>query len=163
MQQKLVRLTNILKYIKMNIKAIKYFQIGSSVFFEDYDDYKKHDDDVLVILDHPLKGNKSFIFKKDGKDVICYPILSKNEFINEDLNTKDSIKIGKYLVPEFIEYINLEIEDLKRLLPLVNILDDKHKYEKIIYDAYIKNNSFILTDEQKLNAYKEYKKYRDLL
>lgn len=144
----------------MNIKAIKGFNIGSSCFFESYDDYKIHDKDVLIILDHGINGKKSFIFNKDGHDVIFYPKLTKDEYIEEDLNANDPLKIGKYLVPEFINYINLEISDLKKLLVLIEELDNAHKYEKIIYDSYIENNSFTLTDEQRLAAYNEYKKYR---
>ena len=36
-------------------------------------------------------------------------------------------------------------------------LDDKHKYEKVIYDSYIENGEFKLTDEQLQKAYLEYK------
>jgi hypothetical protein len=54
--------------------------------------------------------------------------------------------IGKFLIPEFNELINFTIDDLPRLEPLLNRLDDKHKYEKIIYDSYIENNAFVLTD-----------------
>lgn len=144
----------------MNIKAIKDFTIGSSYFFKCYDDYTIHDNDKLVILNHAIKGKRSFMLKKDNDDVIFYPSLSKKEFIEEDLNTNDSIKIGKYLIPEFVEYIGFEISDLKKLRPLLDNLDNKHKYEKIIYDAYITNKSFTLTDEQRLSAYNEYKKYR---
>ena len=39
-------------------------------------------------------------------------------------------------------------------------MDDKHKYEKLIYDAYLKNNDFVLTDEQRIDAFNEYKKER---
>ena len=68
--------------------------------------------------------------------------------------------MGKFLVKEFIDETKLTIEHLKRLQPLVEKLDDKHLYEKIIYDSYIINNDFYLTDQQLHLAYKEYIKYR---
>lgn len=68
--------------------------------------------------------------------------------------------LGKFLIPEFNEKFGITIEDLKGLSSLLDRLDDKHLYEKIIYDAYIENNDFSLTDEQRQNAYNEYKKYR---
>ena len=40
-------------------------------------------------------------------------------------------------------------------------MDSKHTYEKIIADAYIENNDFFLTDEQRDLAYAEYKKTRE--
>ena len=39
-------------------------------------------------------------------------------------------------------------------------MDNNHAYEKIIYDSYIENNDFYLTESQLNRAYKEYKKYR---
>jgi hypothetical protein len=39
-------------------------------------------------------------------------------------------------------------------------LNDKHKYEEIIYNSYIKNSSFTLTDTQRDRAYKSYKESR---
>ena len=41
-------------------------------------------------------------------------------------------------------------------------MDSKHTYEKIIADAYIENNGFFLTDEQRDMAYNEYKKTRNI-
>lgn len=70
------------------------------------------------------------------------------------------MEIGKFLIPDFIKEIGFTIEHLKQLKPLVDNLDDKHKYEKVIFDSYILNNDFILNDEQLQNAYKIYLKYR---
>lgn len=70
------------------------------------------------------------------------------------------MEIGKFLVPEFIHEFNLTINDLKRLYPLVIKLDDRHKYEEVIYNSYIENNDFNLTNEQIKEAYKIYLKYR---
>ena len=67
------------------------------------------------------------------------------------------MQLGKFLVPAFVEAIGFTIEDLKKLQPLADNLDDKHKYEKVIYDSYIQNNDFTLTDEQLQKAYLEYK------
>ena len=58
------------------------------------------------------------------------------------------MQLGKFLVPTFVEAIGFTIEDLKKLQPLADNLDDKRKYEKVIYDSYIQNNDFALTDEQ---------------
>ena len=55
---------------------------------------------------------------------------------------------------------HMTVDDLTQLDELFNKLDDKHKYEKIIYEAYKENCSFTLSEEQLSNAYAEYKKYR---
>ena len=68
--------------------------------------------------------------------------------------------IGKYLVPEFCAEIGFTIEDLPKVSSLLDRLDDKHKYEKILYDCYIENGSFALTNEQRQRAFKSYKESR---
>jgi len=146
----------------MEIVIIKQIRIGSTVFFNSFNDFKSKDIDELCILSSPIEDIKSFCLKLNGKDLILYPNLSKDEFIKEDLKVNDSLKVGKYLVPEFIDYIGLKIEDLHKLKPLVNKLDIKHSYEKIIYDSYLNNSEFYLTDEQKNKAYIMYKKARNI-
>jgi hypothetical protein len=39
-------------------------------------------------------------------------------------------------------------------------MDEKHSYEKIIYNAYLENGAFFITKKQLNEAYEEYKKYR---
>lgn len=92
--------------------------------------------------------------------MLCQIGLPKKIYI--DLALQNPLKIGKFLVPEFNEYINFTINDLKVFEDSIDKLDDRHKYQKIIYDAYIENNSFTITDQQIEKAYQEYKKYREL-
>lgn len=73
------------------------------------------------------------------------------------------MRVGKFLVPEFCEYIGFTIDDLKLFEDLFDKLDDKHKYEKCIYDSYMKNKCFNLTEEQKNECYEIYKKYRNIV
>ena len=80
--------------------------------------------------------------------------------IKDALMSKSGMVIGKFLVLEFINELNMTIEDLKTLKPLIERLDEKHLYEKVIYDSYIQNNDFYLTQEQLDEAYKIYKLYR---
>ena len=70
------------------------------------------------------------------------------------------MKAGKFLIPEFNEFIGFTIEDLKSILHVFENMDDKHSYEKIIANAYIENGGFFLKDRQRYNAYLEYKKKR---
>lgn len=140
---------------------IKTFTIGSSVFFKDYSDYKSHDIDKLCIMDtFPIKGTNVLNLKKNGEDVFFYRNMNKSEFIKDALESNVSMRVGKFLVPEFAKYLNLTIEDLKLLKPLIDSIDEKHEYEQIIYTAYIENGDFYLTDEQRMNAYELYKKLR---
>lgn len=146
------------------MKTIKKIKIGSSVFFDRYEDYKSKDVDILAIMDEFLPGHNSLNMRKinSNEDIFLYKNLNKEQFIQDCLKSGVPLRAGKFLVPEFADYIHLTIKDLKRLGFEFRKLDESHKYEKIIYDAYIKNNSFTLTDEQRLSAYEEYKKSRSL-
>lgn len=148
--------------IRAVMKPIKKISIGSSVFFNRYEDYNSKDVDILAIMDDFISGSDSLNMKLNdsNEDVFMYRNLSKEQFINDCLRSKVPMRAGKFLVPEFVEYIHLTINDLKQLEPLFESMDEKHTYEKIIYDAYIENNDFVLTDEQRLEAYKEYKRNR---
>ena len=68
--------------------------------------------------------------------------------------------IGKFLVPEFCETIGFTVADLHKLEVLITKLDDKHKYEEIIFNSYIENGDFTLTKEQRDLAYQSYKETR---
>jgi hypothetical protein len=89
--------------------------------------------------------------------------MSADEFVKITLDCNLPMAIGKFLVPEFNKEIGFTIDHLKQLFPLVSKLDNKHLYEKVIYNAYIENGDFILNDEQLNAAYKTYMLARQCL
>ena len=143
------------------MKPIKQFQMGSTYFFSNYPDYKLKDYDELCIMDmFPFDSNAMNVKLKD-KDLLLFRDIPKSGYINDLIESKTPMKIGKFLIPEFCSYIGFTIEDLKSILHIFENMDSKHSYEKIIADAYIENNGFFLTDEQRDLAYAEYKKSRE--
>ena len=137
----------------------KRFIIGSTAFFSGINDFRSKDIDVLIVDDNP-QGYKTFrqTHLKKGKCVFEWKDMNADEFIDYTLEHYDTpMQIGKFLVPDFAGYLGLTIEQLKRLQPLVDKLDDAHKYEGIIYNAYLVNGSFTLTQEQLSDAYECYK------
>lgn len=144
------------------MKDVRKIQIGSNVFFSDYEDFEPSDNDLLTIMEPFFPNHNSMRMKIKDNDIIMYKNgLTKEDYINDALTSDLSLVSGKFLVPEFVEYINFTIEDLQQFNDIFLQMDDAHKYEKIIYDAYVENNSFTLTDEQRNAAYEEYKKYRN--
>lgn len=87
--------------------------------------------------------------------------MTPEEFIEYTLNSKLPMEIGKFLVPEVAEFLGFTIEHLKQLAPVVERLDEKHRYELVIYNAYLDNGSFTLTGEQRNDAYMEYTRCRN--
>lgn len=134
--------------------------VGSNAFFRSIDGFVSKDIDILELIDKPI-GFKIFRqIKFPNKCVFQWKRMSPQEFIDVTIKNNTPMEVGKFLVPEFNNEIGFTIDDLKQLDLLINKLDDKHLYEKIIYDSYIENNQFVLTDVQLQKAYEEYLKYR---
>lgn len=134
--------------------------VGSNVFFKDIKGFNSKDIDILELVDNPtgFKYQRQFRFK--DKCVFQWKRMSPEKFIEVTLQNNTPMEMGKFLVPEFNKEIGFTINHLKKLQPLVGNLDDHHKYEKVIYDSYIANNDFTLTEDQLNEAYKMYLKYR---
>ena len=146
------------------MKTIQKFKMGSSYFFDIYDDYKLKDNDELHIVDEFIFPNKVCMNMRrfDGNDIFIFKNTGKQEYINDVYESGVNMKVGKFLIPEFNKYINFTIDDLKSLQPIFDNMDEKHTYERVIFESYLKNGDFFLTDEQRREAYKEYKRSRGL-
>lgn len=134
--------------------------MGSQYFFSNYPDFESKDIDEIEIIEtnefkqmRQLTGQGKCLFQLKKHS-------SKDEYISWALQSTTGMVIGKFLIPEFCEEIEFTVADLPRLEALISRLDDKHKYEEIIYNSYIANGSFTLTDEQRERAYKSYKNSR---
>ena len=134
--------------------------VGSNAFFKDIEGFTSKDIDILEFVDDPTDFKNVRQFKFPHKCVFQWRKMPIDELIDITLFRNFPMEIGKFLVPEFIKEFKLSIDDLKRLKPIISKLDDKHKYEEVIYNAYIENNDFVLTDEQRQEAYRVYNKYR---
>lgn len=134
--------------------------IGSTYFFKDIEGFKSKDLDTLEIIENPKEFKYSYQLTGRGRCIFKWKKMTPKEFIQVSLSRNCPMELGKFLVPEFCKEIGFTINDLKQLQILRDALDEKHKYEAIIFDAYIENNDFYLTDEQLSSAYEEYKKYR---
>ena len=136
------------------------YLMGSAYFFSCYDDFRGKDIDEIQIIE---TNEFSQVRQVTGQGRCLFQLKkhpSKEDYIDWALKSNIGMVVGKFLIPEFCEAIGFTIEDLPRMSELIDKLDDKHKYEKIIYDGYLKNGSFALTDEQRDRAYKSYKESR---
>lgn len=139
---------------------MKKILAGSSYFFKEIPEFKSKDTDWVVLTDHPV-GFRS-VRQTSGLEHCLFEWrkMSADEFVEYTLNTKLPMSAGKFLIPEFNSEIGFTLEHLKKLEPIFNKMDIRHKYEKVIFDSYIENNGFYLTEEQRLKAYEIYKEAR---
>ena len=135
--------------------------MGSRYFFQEYPDFSSHDTDTIEIVNNDEFKNVRII-RGRGKDYFFFQERSKEQWILDTLAADLPMVVGKFLIPEFVREIGFTIKDLPRLKPQFDKLDEKHWYERIIYNAYLENGDFVLTQEQRDQAYAEYKRSRDM-
>ena len=145
------------------MKTKKKIIIGSKAFFGDFEDFTTKDTDVLAIMDTFIEGKNNLNMKIHGEDVFMYRDLTKRGFIDDALNSGVPMRAGKFLVPEFVEYIHLTIEELGELKVLFDNIDDMHSYERVVFESYLENGDFFLTEEQLRTAYEDYKSKRKIV
>ena len=142
--------------------ATDKFLCGSTYFFQNFEDFKGKDIDEIILVDegngynyvkHVTTGNlcKFYIVRRPKAELISYVL---------DNEKVPGMVINRFLIPEFAAEFGITITDLKKLKPLLEKLDDKHKYLETIYNAYITNKTFELTEEQLNEAYQVYKEAR---
>lgn len=134
--------------------------VGSRAFFADMVGFHSKDYDYLILVDKPqgfkwrreqsMRGVCTFEYKRDTPAAM----------IAKTIENDDAMLLGKFLVPEVAQAIGATIEDIKFLEVLLPKLDDKHKYEESIFNAYLTNGDFTLTDEQRKRAFSIYQKAR---
>lgn len=132
--------------------------VGSRAFFNGMDGFKPSDEDYVVLMEmHNQRFKNQMQIRYGDRCIFFWIEKSKEEMIDYLLKSNDPLQVGKFLVPVFAKRLNITIDDLAQFKPLIDKLDDHHQYIRVIYEAYIANGDFILTDEQRLNAFEVYK------
>lgn len=134
--------------------------VGSNYFFSGIKGFKPKDIDVLILEE---SNEYKYLYQHHCPGKCIFKVNSSNtkdDLIEFHKKLNDPITIGKFLIPEFNNYFGITIEDIKELKFIFDKLDKKHLYQKKIYDYYIENGSFTLTDNQLNECYNLYKLYR---
>lgn len=147
----------------------KKFMTGSFFFFRNMPGYKLHDVDYIVISDDMFEdfhrifmiengmGNDYYYLKKNTPEWYVQNLLSENAF---------ALKVASALIPAVAKELGITIKMLKKLKPVANKLkhefDGKYAYYSIILEAYLENDDFVLTNEQRAKAYESYRSSRNL-
>lgn len=140
----------------------RHFRVGSTYFFSQYPDFKARDIDEVVFEDQPKLYKNVLQFRKRDRThcLFKWRLMTADEFVEYTLNSKLPMELGKFLVPEVCEHLGFTLDHLEKLSSVADRLDAKHAYEKIIFNSYLENGNFILTDEQRYSAYVEYLRSR---
>lgn len=134
--------------------------IGSKYFFKGIDGFSPKDTDWLILIDKPVGFTDVRRTSIKGTCLFEWRKMSAGQFLAKTLGGNLPMAAGKFLVPEVCAEIGFTLEHLKKLEPVFNKMDEKHKYEKVIFQAYIDNGKMELTQEQRMKAYEAYKEAR---
>ena len=122
--------------------------------------FNPHDDYIFCLVDSPRECGIMFgtrlEMKLNGVDYFYYINMPKDRLIKLHLSLNDAMTVGKFLVPDVAKYLDFTIEDIQKLSPLFEKLDERHIYEKVIFNSYIENGGFFLTPEQRQKAFEAY-------
>ena len=133
------------------------FLMGSCYFFDGMPDFSPKDRDYVVFVDEPIMFKDVMNMRGKTDDIFYWRKMSPDEFIKVTLSSGTPMQIGKFLVREVAQYLGFNINHLEQLKSVIDNIDDKHLYEKVIFDSYLKNGEFVMTDEQRLSAYEVYR------
>lgn len=138
----------------------KRFIVGSRAFFSPIEGFQSKDTDTLVWTDENTDFKHYKQSSMSGRCEFLWAVKTKKELLAFAQREQASgLEFGKFLVTDFANEIGLTIEDLKAFADAyLPKLDARHKYQEIIYNSYIANNGFYLTDKQREDAYEEYNK-----
>ena len=139
----------------------KRITTGSRAFFSGMEGFQPKDKDIVVMVE-PQDVQFQWMRQTSNGSTDIFEIVRrpKAELIAHAVEKAKPMAIARFLTPAFAEEIGLQVDDLAALKPMRDALDKKHEYLGIIYDAYVKNGSLTLTDEQRQSAFENYKAIR---
>lgn len=145
----------------------KKFIAGSFYFFKDMPGYNLHDLDYVIITDETFVDYHHIYWIENGiaQDRFYWKKNTPEWHIMQMLNEKSfALDIARFLIQGVAEELGITIDDLMKLKHIVNKLktdfNGKYDYYRLIFNAYIENNAFILTDKQRMLAYDSYRNSR---
>lgn len=134
----------------------KRYLTGSRAFFDGMDGFNPHDTDV-VDFNPKMHHAVSQINNEEGVTVFRFKMDKAADIIDFFIQWPNpASQVCLLLVPDIAERVGMTVEDLPRLRPLIDALDERHKYIADIYEAYVKNNAFKLYKYQREKAFKTY-------
>lgn len=143
----------------------KKFLAGLQCFFSKFEDYVMHDTDYVIIVDDAEKDYKHTYDKANKIDYFYWKRNTPEWHVEFMLRERSfALDCARLLVPDVAKELNVTITQLKRLEPvirrIVKEVGQAYEYYEIIYDAYVANDAFMLTDDQLKAAYESYKSSR---
>lgn len=140
--------------------TIKRFITGSRTFFEGMEGFMPHDADYLEI-DPDLQVAGTQYKPSPGVDVYRWKFSTFGEFYDFfKIHRHPNMRLCLFLSRDVARFLGMDFEDLKKVAFLKEGMDKRHMYLVSIYDFYMENGGWFLTERQRDEAYEIYKRER---
>ena len=138
----------------------KQIQVGSRAFFSDYEDFQPADNDILELNSEQYEDYYST--RENDVHIFHYKYTNKEQFLEFEFKhiEESPLAVCAFVVPEVAEFLELTLEELFMFEYYFKKINRRHLYVKYIYDCYMENRAFSLTQEQKDFAYNLYNENR---
>lgn len=136
--------------------------VGSVAFFDGMEGFKPQVTDKVQIVAQVPNGWWHHKQTKDHVRIFEWQEHTVAELVEKLTQCTDCKRVTTLLVPEFAAAVSADspAEYLAAIKPAIDKLCDKHEWGKTIYAAYVENGALTLNDEQKAEAYEQYKAVR---
>lgn len=132
-------------------------RVGSNYFFSCYENFKSKDIDEIEIIPEDADVDFNFLRYTHSTAHCLFEIKKSDKYKDWVLgNARNNLHIASFFIPEFCKEMGYTLKDLSDVSVRLSQLSPNHQYYRAIYNAYIENGSFTLTDEQRDAAYKIY-------
>lgn len=131
---------------------------GSTYFFGSLPFFKGRDVDYVEVVDD--QSIDIVKLREPGTDVFRVRRMPIEDRLARDSEVQATSRICNYLVPEIAAELGFTPDMLDRIKPIVDRLRPRYSYLGVIYEGYVENGSFTLTEEQRMAAFEEYRRSR---
>jgi len=127
-----------------------------------YDTYGDMEGESELLENYISNIDRDFLSVIVSHDTFLVVRQPKQQYIRWASRYACGATLGQFLTPAFCAAFSIVPKDLVLLRPLRERLDPLHGYLGIIYDAYIRNGDFVLTEKQTAAALSEYRREREV-
>ena len=131
----------------------KEYLVGSRLFFDGMPDYNPKDSDYVMLVENPTIFNDCMTVRGDKKDIFLWRKTDAEEFVDMTIRLGTPMLAGKFLNKELCVDIRMTQQLFRRLKPLFDNMDDKHAYQKPVFDHILKTWDFDIPDKIKNIAF----------
>lgn len=131
--------------------------VGSAAFFGGMEGFIPRTTDQITLVDEVPNGWWHHTGTSEGVRSFDWQRHTLEELVAKLRQDGDGKRAMTLLVPEFATAFGLDMEGLESIRTMMEGLTGRYAWGRTIYEAYLSNGEMTLTEEQRAEAYAQYK------